>query len=162
MKGMRLGRAVRYGGVYSDKGPPRLFPVGCLSDSLPAARCGNRTEVTRFRDASALATRRRSQTDRGSTTKTATTMTEQSITGREQPGVNAAQLPKGGFEHPFHGSSHHLKRPQGKEPPRIVSGLDFPAMTAQVFEVTSPGGRAANVCALQLYKRKTQLVGGGE
>ena len=39
---MKLGRAVRYGGVYSDKGPPRLLPVGCLSGSLPEETLNSR------------------------------------------------------------------------------------------------------------------------
>jgi len=81
--------------------------------------------------------------------------------GSNQRGLGPAiQLPKGGFEHPFHGSKYHLKG-HGKEHPRIVSEPDSPP-SLQVFDIASPGLRAADVYALQSYQRNPQLVGGGE
>jgi len=42
--------------------------------------------------------------------------------GHNQPELGpVVQLPEGGFEHPFHGSGHHLEKNHGKEHPRTVS-----------------------------------------
>ena len=74
---------------------------------------------------------------------------------RNQPGPGSVvQLPKGGFEHPFHDLEEYLedddvcmRHDEGKERPRIVSGLDFPTLP-QVLNITSPVRRTADVCPL--------------
>ena len=84
-------------------------------------------------------------------------------TGREKPELNALQLPEGGFEHPFHDSEDSDDDDETpyeglKERPRIVSRLGFPT-SLQVLNIASPVRRAADVCPLQFYQRKTQMVG---
>ena len=52
------------------------------------------------------------------------------VRSRKKPGLGPVlQLPKDGFEHPFHDSESHMSGHHGKEHPRTVSG-DSPNIAA--------------------------------